>query len=113
MSTEFDIAAIIHLLRDSDRPTSHDKLMQDAASALAQEHEYANLWRAFEELETVDDALIERTNQEIISDTEGNADLDGCVVSGDWERIFREFLYVVKKCILKWPEQPSRESVGS
>lgn len=30
-----DIATIIHLLRDSDRPASHDKLMQDAATVLS------------------------------------------------------------------------------
>lgn len=30
-----NIDTIIHLLRDSDRPVSHDKLMQDAATALS------------------------------------------------------------------------------
>lgn len=30
-----NIATIIHLLRESDRPVSHDKLMQDAAAVLS------------------------------------------------------------------------------
>lgn len=32
--TSGDINTVIHLLRDSDRPASHDKLMQDAATLL-------------------------------------------------------------------------------
>lgn len=30
-----NIQTIIHLLRDSNRPASHDKLMQDAATVLS------------------------------------------------------------------------------
>lgn len=131
--TKEEITDIIRLLRNADRPVEFGPLADDAAKALeklqadvahwkgsaestlakwqetlkllAEEQEYAALWRAFEEMETVSDDLIERTNQEIISDTEGNADLDGCAVSGDWERIFGAFLYVTKKRLLKWPER--------
>jgi hypothetical protein len=78
--------------------------MQDAASALAEEHEYANLWRDFEDFHRVDDDIIERTDQDIISATEGNADLGTSSVSGDWGRIFESYTDVVKRKILKWPE---------
>ncbi len=35
--TNLDVSTIIHLLRDSERPSSHTKLMDDAATALSQE----------------------------------------------------------------------------
>ncbi len=95
-----DIPTIIKLLRDSDRPTSHAKLMDDAADTLVDAQKCVKLWNAFEKLEEVSDALIERVNQEIISDSEGNTDLHTCYVSGDEDRIFGAFLYVVKKQLL-------------
>lgn len=99
-----EIQTIIDLLRNSDRPKSHAKLMDDAATALADCKGSALLWQAFEEyVDQIDDDVIERTDQEIISATEGNANLDTCAVSGDWERIFECFLDVVKRQILKWP----------
>jgi len=105
MSEKYDIPTIIHLLRESVRDPKDDKLMQDAAAALAEEHEYANLWRDFEEyVDKVDDDIIERTDRQIINSTEGNADLGTSSVSGNWEIIFESFLDVVKKKILKWPE---------
>lgn len=93
---------IINLLRNSDRPQSHAKLMDDAAAVIADSKYAAMLWDAFEDFQ-VDNDLIERTNQSIIQETEGNTDLDGCVVSGDWERIFDLFLDEVRRRLLKWP----------
>ena len=100
--TPDNIQEIISLLRNADRPMELGSLANAAADALADCKYAAMLWEAFEEFQ-VDNDLIERTNQSIIQETEGNADLDGCVASGDWERIFDLFLDEVRRRLLKWP----------
>lgn len=100
--TPDNIQEIISLLRNADRPMELGSLANAAADALADCKYAAMLWEAFYEFQ-VDNDLIERTNQSIIQETEGNADLDGCVASGDWERIFDLFLDEVRRRLLKWP----------
>ena len=110
MTSHIDI--MINLLRDSDRPASHAKLMDDAASMLKDSWQCVKLWDAFERLETVDAALIERVNQEIINDSEGQTDMHTCYVSGDEDTIFEAFLYVVKKQLLENVGIKYRETHG-
>lgn len=109
--TPDNIQEIISLLRNADRPMELGSLANAAADALADCKYAAMLWEAFEEFQ-VDNDLVERTNQSVISHTEGNATLDQYVVSGAWDVIFDLFLEEVRGRLLKWPEQPSRESVG-
>lgn len=109
--TPENIQEIISLLRNADRPLELGSLADAAADALADCKYAAMLWEAFEELQP-DNDMIERTNQSIIQDTEGNADLDGCAVSGDWERIFDHFLDEVRRRLLKWPDAKQRNSTN-
>ena len=100
--TPENIQEIISLLRNADRPVELGSLANAAADALADCKYAAMLWEALEEFQ-VDNDLIERTNQSVISHTEGNADLDRYVVSGAWDVIFDLFLEEVKMRLLKWP----------
>lgn len=65
--------------------------------------EYAKLWLAFEDLETLPDSLIDRIEETIINDSEGQSTLDGLATSGDWDRIFEAFLDCTKRYLLKYP----------
>ena len=100
--TPDNIQEIISLLRNADRPMELGSLANAAADALADCKYAAMLWEAFEEFQ-VDNDLVERTNQSVISHTEGNATLDQYVVSGAWEVIFDLFLEEVRGRLLKWP----------
>lgn len=100
--TPENVQEIINLLRNADRPQELGSLADAAADALADCKYGAMLWEAFEEFQ-VDNDLVERTNQSIIQETEGNSDLDRYVASGDWETIFNMFLDEVRARLLKWP----------
>lgn len=100
--TPDNIQEIISLLRNADRPMELGSLANAAADALADCKYAAMLWEAFEEFQ-VDNDLVERTNQSVISHTEGNATLDQYVVSGAWDVIFDLFLEEVRGRLLKWP----------
>lgn len=93
------IRTIISLLRNGDRPQSHAKLMDDAASALEDYKAISTLWDEFESLQS-DDEIIEATNQSIIDETEGNSNMDRCAACGDWDRIFDLFIEEVRKRLL-------------
>lgn len=99
--TPDNIQEIISLLRNADKPMELGSLANAAADALADCKYAAMLWEAFEDFQ-VDNDLIERTNQSVISHTEGNADLDRYVVSGAWDVIFDLFLEEVRGRLLKW-----------
>ena len=99
--TEQEIQTIIYLLRNSVRPTSHAKLMDDAASALADCKYAAMLWEAFEDFGPIDKGLIDATEKAVIDHTEGNANLAEYAAAGAWDIIFELFLEEVKGRLLQ------------